>query len=146
VTYLGAIVQLVSVIWDKAIWGVPVFPTMIEDGLILMLLGTILFIMAIIAMRNDWRAGYHEGQNTKLVTSSVYKYSRNPAFLSFDSLYIGCALAFPNALNISFAVVAILLFHLQILGEEKFLVVTFGQQYINYKSATMRYLGRKKQV
>lgn len=134
VTYLGAAVQFASVIWDKLIWSLPVFPTMREDGLILMALGVIAFVLAIVTMKNNWRAGYSEEQNTELVTTGIYKYSRNPAFLGFDFLYIGCVLAFPNPVNIAITATAAVLFHFQILGEEKFLAAAFGQEYLNYKA------------
>lgn len=144
VTYLGAAVQFASVLWDKLIWSLPAFPTMQEDGLILMLLGVVAFVLAIVTMKNNWRAGYSDEQNTDLVTTGIYKYSRNPAFLGFDLLYIGCALAFPNPVIIAITVAAVVLFHFQILGEEKFLTDTFGQEYLNYKAKTMRYLGMRK--
>jgi protein-S-isoprenylcysteine O-methyltransferase Ste14 len=136
-------VQLFSVVFGKIVWSFPAFPTMCEDGLILMLLGVIAFLLALVTMKTNWRAGFSEGQNTSLVTVGVYKYSRNPAFLGFDLLYIGCALCFPNVLNIAFAALAIVLFHLQILGEEVFLAKTFGTAYKDYKATTMRYFGRR---
>ena len=138
------LVQFASVIFEKYIWSLPVFPTMQEDGIILMALGVAIFITAMMTMKTNWRAGYKKGQNTNLVTHGIYKYSRNPAFVGFDLLYIGCALAFPNPLNIASALISIVMFHIQIMGEEKFLSETFGQEYLKYKSKTMRYLGRRK--
>ncbi|MCL1952925.1 MAG: isoprenylcysteine carboxylmethyltransferase family protein [Oscillospiraceae bacterium] len=143
VTFLVIAAQWGSAIWDKAPWSLPVFPAMRVTGLLLMLFGLIAFILAMAAMENNWRAGYSEGQNTELVTKGIYKCSRNPAFLGFDSLYAGCALAFPNPIHIAVAVTAMVLFHAQILGEEKFLANAFGQEYLNYKAKTMRYLGRR---
>jgi len=109
-----------------------------------MAFGVITFVMAIVVMRDNWRAGYSEDQNTVLVTKGIYKYSRNPAFLGFDFLYIGCALAFPNVLNIAFMIAAVTLLHLQILGEEAFLAKAFGADYNAYKVVAMRYLGHRK--
>lgn len=144
VTGLGAVVQFVSVFWDKLIWwSVPVLPTIRLDGVILMLLGTVAFILAMITMKDNWRAGYNEEQNTELVTTGIYKYSRNPAFLGFDLLYIGCALAFPNLINILITIAAVILLHLQIVGEEEFLANTFGQRYLDYKAVTLQYLGKR---
>lgn len=145
VTYLGAAVKFSSVIFDGYIRSFPTLPTMREGGLILMALGVIVFIAAISAMQNNWRAGYSKEQNTELVTGGIYRYSRNPAFAGFDLLYIGCALAFPNPANIAVTIAAVTLFHIQILGEEKFLAGTFGQEYQNYKARTMRYLGIRKE-
>ncbi|MCL2150568.1 MAG: isoprenylcysteine carboxylmethyltransferase family protein [Dehalococcoidia bacterium] len=139
-TFLIAPIQFSSVIWDKAIWSLPMFPTMCEDGLILMFFGVVVFLLAIITMRNNWRAGYSYEQDTQLVTSGVYKFSRNPAFVGFDLLYIGCALAFPNIINATITLAAVVLLHLQILGEEKFLAGKFGTAYLNYKTKVRRYI------
>lgn len=143
VTYIGAAVQFSGVVFQDYIWSFPIFPIMREIGIILMVSGTAAFISAITAMKNNWRAGYNEDQNTDLVTTGIYKYSRNPAFLGFDLLYIGCVLALPNSFNITVTIAAVVLFHMQILGEERFLDSTFGNSYAEYKVKTMRYLGRK---
>ncbi len=144
VTYIGAGVQLFSITFPMAIWSFPPFPTMQEDGLVLAAFGTICFIAAVVVMGRNWRAGFSTEQDTKLVTDGIYRFSRNPAFLGFDLLYIGCALAFPNLINIIFAIIAVTLFHFQILGEELFLSKAFGKEYLDYKSRTMRYLGNRK--
>jgi protein-S-isoprenylcysteine O-methyltransferase Ste14 len=145
VTYLGAGVQFISVILKQRVCSLPV-PAIVQwCGLSLMLLGVLAFILAIVTMKNNWRAGFAEGQNTSLVTKGIYEYSRNPAFLGFDLLYIGCAAAFPNVINLAVTLMAVVLFHLQILGEEAFLSKSFGVEYQAYKAVTMRYIGRKKE-
>jgi protein-S-isoprenylcysteine O-methyltransferase Ste14 len=144
VTGIGVIVQFGSTIFPNYIGGFPSFPTMHEDGLILMALGVTAFIVAVVTMQNNWRAGFNEQQNTKLVTGGIYRFSRNPAFVGFDLLYIGCALVSPHVLNIVVTLAALILFHLQILSEERFLAVQFGDEYTAYRKTVMRYLGRRK--
>jgi hypothetical protein len=85
VTGIGVIVQFGSTIFPNYIGGFPSFPTMHEDRLILMALGVAAFIVAVVTMQNNWRAGFNESQNTKLVTDGIYRFSRNPAFVGFDS-------------------------------------------------------------
>ncbi|MCL2172877.1 MAG: isoprenylcysteine carboxylmethyltransferase family protein [Candidatus Bathyarchaeota archaeon] len=140
VTILGVPIKFVSVIWDKLLWSLPTLPTIRENGLILMLFGVVVFLLAVTAMKNNWRAGYNYEQNTQLVTNGIYKFSRNPAFVGFDLIYIGCALAFPNILNITLTLLVVTLFHIQILGEEEFLSKKFGQQYLEYKIKVNRYI------
>ncbi|MDR0889600.1 MAG: isoprenylcysteine carboxylmethyltransferase family protein [Oscillospiraceae bacterium] len=142
VTYGGAALQFFSAVFPKLIWGFPSFPTMHEDGVILMALGVAAFIAAVITMKSNWRAGFAENQNTALVTGGIYRYSRNPAFVGFDLLYIGCALVFPNVLLIAGSLAALTLFHLQILSEERFLAAQFGEEYAAYRKTVLRYLGR----
>lgn len=106
-------------------------------------LGDLVFLIAVITMRDSWRAGIPESDRTELIHSGIYAFSRNPAFLGFDLMYIGVCIAFCNYLTITFSLFAIVMLHLQILQEEKYLAQTFGKSYLDYKSHTMRYLGRK---
>jgi len=140
ITFLCVPVQFGSAIWDKLIYSLPIFPALREIGLVLMLLGVIVFLLAIVTMRDNWRAGYNREQDTQLVMNGIYKFSRNPAFVGFDLLYIGCVLAFPNIVNIALAFTAVVMFHVQILGEEKFLVEKFGKEYLDYKDKVRRYI------
>ncbi len=109
-------------------------------GLILAACGVAIFIAAIITMRDSWRAGVDESQQTALVAEGVYRISRNPAFVGFDLLYIGTILVIPNMVLLVCGGLTILLFHLQILEEEKYLTKTFDQPYMLYKKKTPRYL------
>ena len=47
-------------------------------------------------MRDSWRAGIPERDGTELVTGGLYAFSRNPAFLGFDLMYLGVFLLFAN--------------------------------------------------
>ena len=144
VTYLGAAAQFASTLFDGKLRGFTAHPAIQITGIALMACGTAAFVAAIVTMKSNWRAGYSEGQGTRLVTSGIYRWSRNPAFLGFDLLYIGCALAFPNVVNIAFALAALALFHAQILGEEAFLEQTFGEEYQVYRAKTLRYFGLRR--
>lgn len=108
-------------------------------GLVLFAIGTCLFIIAMVTMKDSWRAGIPTEEKTSMVTTGIYKYSRNPAFLGFDLTYIGASLTFGNVILIMIATIMIILMHLQILEEEKFLVNTFKDDYITYKSKVGRY-------
>ncbi len=137
VTLSGVAVQYASV------WQIKSEPALWLVGFLLSCLGLYFFVMAILTMRSNWRAGYGAEQNTDLVTGGIYRVSRNPAFVGFDLLYIGCATAYPGVLNIVWAVLAVLLFHLQILGEERFLTERFGRAYVRYWQKVGRYFGRR---
>ena len=141
-TFAGAVIQFASTIFPGLIWPFPLPPFISIIGVILLFLGNLIFIVAMLTMRNNWRAGFTHDQNTNLVTNGIYKYSRNPAFVGFDLLYAGCVVAFPNILNALFTLACIILFHFQILEEEKFLIKTFGDVYKEYASKTLRYFGK----
>ena len=107
------------------------------------ILGDIIFLLSVLCMKDSWRAGIPDKDKTELVTTGIYRFSRNPAFLGFDLMYVGVLLLYGNLLTISFSVFAIVMLHLQILQEKRYLVNTFGAQYQEYCRHVFRYLGRK---
>ena len=139
-TAAGAVTQFGSALFPDVVWSVPLSAPIRVIGLFLILCGSLFFIAAALIMRDNWRAGFGKVQNTSLVTHGIYKTSRNPAFVGFDLLFIGCAAVFPNVVSIAVALAAVILFHIQILGEEKYLVETFGLEYTRYQSIVRRYL------
>ncbi|MCR5770679.1 MAG: YdcF family protein [Butyrivibrio sp.] len=115
-------------------------------GMYFAFIGDIVFFMSVYAMKDSWRAGIAPLDMNKrsLVTRGIYNYSRNPAFLGFDLLYIGIMLMFFNPVLCLISVFAIVMLHLQILQEEKFLPTVFGYDYTKYKERTSRYAGLGK--
>lgn len=113
-------------------------------GVCLGLAGTAVFITAVITMKDSWRAGVANDEKTRLITTGIYRISRNPAFLGFDLVYVGILLIFFNWLLLAVSVLAIILFHIQIVYvEEKFLAAVFDGEYKDYKKRVNRYLGRR---
>ena len=107
------------------------------------MLGDAIFLLSVLCMKDSWRAGIPDKDETKLVTSGIYRFSRNPAFLGFDLMYVGVLLLYGNLLTLGFSVFAIVMLHLQILQEERYLVNAFGAPYQEYCRHVFRYLGRK---
>lgn len=113
-------------------------------GIIIAILGDIVFVISVWTMKDSWRAGVSPTDKTELVTTGIYQISRNPAFLGFDLVYIGVCLMFFNWVLFFVSVFAMLMFHLQIVNvEEEFLLDSFGEEYISYKKKVNRYFGRK---
>ena len=137
---LGApIAQLISVAfgWNHLPAGVRL------TGFCVGMLGDTIFLLSVLCMKDSWRAGIPDKDKTELVTTGIYRFSRNPAFLGFDLMYVGVLLLYGNLLTLGFSVFAIVMLHLQILQEERYLVNTFGAQYQEYCRHVFRYLGRK---
>lgn len=113
-------------------------------GIVVAILGDIIFIISVWTMRDSWRAGVSKTDKTELVTGGIYQISRNPAFLGFDLVYIGILMMFFNWGLFGVSVLAAMMFHLQIVNvEEDFLMKVFGDEYLAYKKKVNRYLGRK---
>lgn len=111
-------------------------------GLLFGILAVIFFALATITMRNSWRVGIPE-EKTALVTNGIYRWSRNPAFVGFDLLYLSMCLLFFNILLLVISVWAAVMLHLQILQEEEHMKRMFGEDYINYMKHTFRYFGKR---
>ena len=134
-TYFIVVVEVVSITFNFRMWK----SSYTWIGIGVAALGVLVFIIAMVTMRDSWRAGIPEKDKTELVTTGIYRISRNPAFLGFDLMYIGLLIAFFNYLHLIFVLYAIVMLHLQILQEEKFLTSTFGEKYTEYKKHTGRY-------
>lgn len=120
-------------------------PLIVRDvGIIIAILGDIVFVISVWTMKDSWRAGVSPTDKTELVTTGIYQISRNPAFLGFDLVYVGVFLIFFNWVLFLVSVFAMIMFHLQIVNvEENFLLDSFGEDYIAYKKKANRYFGRK---
>ncbi len=139
-TYSVVLVEVVSIFVAS-----PKLPTfVIILGIVLGSAGDIVFVIAVVTMKDSWRAGLATKDRTEMVTKGIYQISRNPAFLGFDCVYLGILCLFFNWVLLIFSAFAIIMLHLQILQEEKYLTDVFGREYTDYYRRVCRYIGRKK--
>lgn len=81
------------------------------------------------------------GSVTSLVTSGIYRMSRNPIYLGFVFMIIGIPLYFDNYWGIIVAPVLVILFNrLVVEYEEIYLKQKFRDVYTSYKSRVRRWL------
>lgn len=140
ITIIVPIAEIVSIILNTSV--LPLWTRIV--GICIAVTGVAVFITSVVTMRDSWRAGVSKTDKTDLVTSGIYSFSRNPAFLGFDLVYIGILLMFFNLIQFIISVFGVVIFHLQIVNvEEDFLIDTFREEYINYKKKVCRYFGRR---
>ena len=77
----------------------------------------------------------------RLVTSGIYKYSRNPMYLGLFMIVISSSIFYLNI----YSILTPLFFYLwinrfQIKREEVFLTEKFGKDYLSYKKKTRRWI------
>ncbi len=78
---------------------------------------------------------------TTLVKTGFYRYSRNPMYLGMFVMLSGVAFLTGSIGALLPVVFFILIIHNNfVLGEERFLEASFGQQYLDYKSTVRRWL------
>jgi len=139
-TYVLPIIQLISIFGYVG----TVHSSLRITGIIITTVGVLVFIISVVQMKDNWRAGVQREEKTNLVTTGIYSISRNPAFLGFDLMYIGILVTFFRWYLCFATSFVLVLFHLQIVNvEEVFLTEAFGEEYIQYKKKVSRYLGRK---
>jgi len=138
-TYSIVLVEIISIYKNTTLDFTPLRFV----GIIIGIVGVVLFGIAVHTMKDSWRAGIPKSDKTDLVTTGVFRISRNPAFLAFDLVYLGILLMFFNWILLLFTVFSMIMLHLQIKQEEKFLNETFGKTYQKYKQQTRRYVGCK---
>lgn len=94
-TYTVVVVAVLSIAINTT-----VFPQAVRIlGVTLAVLGDIVFALAVWTMRDSWRAGIAQEDKTEMVTTGIYKLSRNPAFLGFNLVYIGILLIFSTGFS-----------------------------------------------
>ncbi len=76
-----------------------------------------------------------------LVTTGVYKWTRNPIYLGFLTIYLGFALLYGNPWMVILALpLSVAVTYGIILPEERYLAGKFGTSYTNYQVAVRRWL------
>ena len=116
--FLGSIYRLVAMgvfgvvllySWGPANWYAHFGPLSWLEGSLATAVGVILLVFALIwvllaqaQMGSSWRIGIDEEHDTSLVTSGVFRFSRNPIFLGMRLNLFGLFLVMPNALTLAF--------------------------------------------
>jgi len=111
-------------------------------GTLLCLAGTAGYSLCITSLKESFRIGIDENTPGGLITGGIFRYSRNPLYLSLLTIYLGLLLVFANtamAVNLGISVFLILR---QIFREEKFLLQHHGEKYATYCRTTGRFFGR----
>jgi protein-S-isoprenylcysteine O-methyltransferase Ste14 len=97
-------------------------------------------IISSLSLKDSWRIGVCGNEKNELITSGVYRFSRNPYFLSFDCVLIGMVFYAGSLVILIPAIITILFFNILILKEEKYLEKQHGDVYRKYKQQVRRYI------
>ena len=80
-------------------------------------------------------------QGSQLISSGVYRISRNPIYLGFFLLLIGWGLWLANAMALLISILfPILMTQFQIIPEERALETLFGDEYVTYRQKVRRWV------
>jgi protein-S-isoprenylcysteine O-methyltransferase Ste14 len=96
---------------------------------------------ALIAFRRSRMADEPRNTETRLVTSGIYRFTRNPVYLGFLFMQVGLLLNAGSYWGILLTPLMVPLFNrLVIEPEEKSLAHQFGDEYRGYKSKVRRWI------
>lgn len=112
---------------------------LLANLLILVIPGLIIFIVSLRQLGESLRVGLPE-EETSLKTHGLYKYTRNPIYVSVYMLGLASCIYVPHWLNITLFVLAVSIHHFIIKAEEKFLLAQFKEQWVDYTKRVSRYL------
>ena len=109
-------------------------------GLILLLCNLIISGLSLINLSDSWRVGIVENQKTELISSGIYRFTRNPYFVSYLLMFAGYTIILQNFILLVFSIFGFLFIHKMILKEEKYLYSAHGENYLSYKRNVPRYI------
>lgn len=109
-------------------------------GVFIFFEGVLFLCFSLIHLGRYTKMGLPKNDEIQLRISGIYKLSRNPMYLGLIIVAVASVMLVLNPFNLVFAIVGILIHHKIIINEEKFLTEKFGQQYLDYRKSTKRYL------
>lgn len=108
-------------------------------ALTLLAASVLLSAASLIGMRDSWRVGVLEDQRTELIEGGIYRFSRNPYFLSYLVMFAGYAVLLQNWMLLIGWFIAFGFVHAMVLKEEQHLSALHGEAYRQYMKRTPRY-------
>lgn len=115
-------------------------PVTTVTGITLMVLSLLLVLIAQMHLGKSWRIGIDTSTKTDLITSGIYRHSRNPIFLGMRVALLGFFLAtltFPVLITL---LMGEILMQMQVRLEEEHLSRLHGKTYHTYQQHTRRWI------
>lgn len=107
----------------------------------LILVGLAIVIACALRFRKAGTAIEPYRTTTALVTSGLYRYSRNPIYVALTDIYLGLALIDDNAWILALVIPVLAVMSRGVIArEERYLEGKFGEEYRDYKARVRRWL------
>jgi len=142
-----ALVLLMAALMWLAAWALPALGFMLPGDYLfsvsLLVAGTVISGLGVASFRRAKTTvnPMKPDSSSSLVTSGIYRWTRNPMYLGFLLGLLGWAIFLSNALAfLLLPVFVVYINRFQIEPEEKALAMLFGKPFANYKSHVRRWL------
>ncbi|MFC1633316.1 methyltransferase family protein [Planctomycetota bacterium] len=108
-------------------------------ALTLLVTNLLVGVASLIGLRDSWRVGVLEDQQTDLIEGGIYRFSRNPYFLSYLIMFVAYTVLLQNIILLILSLIGFAMIHLMVLKEEKHLTALHGEKYRQYQKKVPRY-------
>jgi len=120
-----------------------VMNVVVPVGVVILLLGSLILIASRLQIGRYGGTKIVIEENHHLVTSGMYRHTRNPQYLGFILIFLGYAVALGSLLIASMSVIGLFaVFRSRMILEEELLLTAFGDEYREYMERTWRLLPR----
>lgn len=107
-------------------------PWLFYLGLLMYFFGISLLALSVVSFAKPSESGVN--------TKGIYKFSRNPMYVAYFVVFMGCVCLLQSFLLLGFLLVFQISSHWIILSEERWCVAQFGSEYTEYMKRVRRYL------
>ncbi len=115
------------------------FPLLMYVSIFCIAAGSIFTVTSMINLGKSTRLGL-PSEATEFKNNGIYRISRNPMYVGFNLFTIASIAGCANGIVAVMSVYSIIIYHLIIKSEERFLEQRFGHTCIDYKKKIRRYL------
>jgi protein-S-isoprenylcysteine O-methyltransferase Ste14 len=129
-----AILRLAGVDLLGATW-----PAMRWPAAVVLVLAAASAVAALLHLDEAARVGLPGADSTRLRTTGLFRFSRNPIYTSALAGCLASCLYVPHWLNVLCAVATAVIHHRIVLAEERFLSGRFGDEWTAYRRRVRRY-------
>ena len=112
----------------------------VSIALALIVTNLLVGIASLIGLRDSWRVGVMEHQQTDLIEKGIYSFSRNPYFLSYLIMFVAYTVLLQNIILLVLSLVGSVMIYLMVLKEERHLTALHGEKYLQYQERVPRYI------
>lgn len=109
-------------------------------GWALMIIPIPFVFLAQLQMSDSWRIGIDKKNETDLIETGLFRWSRNPIYLGIFVAHLGFFLVLPNALTLLYVVLSFVTVQVQVRLEEAFLKEIHGSEFLAYCERVRRWI------
>lgn len=114
--------------------------TAILCTLVLLSFNLLVSLGSLLGLKDSWRVGIVKDQKNELQTEGLYKFSRNPYFVSYLILFLSYTVLLQSIILLVLSLIGFFFIHIMILKEEEYLLETHGEKYKEYMKKVPRYV------